>query len=928
MLFHKERSISVIWTAAVLVAWAVVSSAPMAGAQPPQDAMIRGEVTESGTGLPVPNALVRVEAGALVNETYTNATGDYEMWLAAGSYNFIIVSGAHYLYFESFSIGSGETLWKNATIFPAPPRDANIRGFVNDTDTGDPVTWGRMVGVEQTQGYANFSWMDSVTGYYEMDVIAGDFQVFTDSVDGYWYWETSITLGSGTIYWLNLSLTPLPPANSTIWGYAYDASSGLPIENALIQLVINSTYQNYTYTNASGYYSFSVFSGNVEMMASAPGYTSDSASFSIGVDETIRQDFNLSALNAVVYGYVNDTSTGLGVPSAVVNANEMTGLFWNQTLTDGTGYYEMWLVAGDYWLDAWAPGYIGNSTTFSIAAYEVKRVDLGLTPVPPQNSTVRGYVNDSSTLLPISGAWVEIYNSTLGYWNGTSTDVTGYYEMNTPAGELQVQASATGYFSSWTIVTVADGASAWANLSLVPETSVVQGFVYDADTLAPIGGAWLSVTNSSGYWNSTTTDPSGYYNMNTIAGNLTMFASATGYATATREFQILESEVLNLDFYLEPLSARIVVNVTDYLTGSPIAGAWVSAWNASFQWWTGNSTDASGQTWLDVIVDSLTVRVEAGGYYPTEIPVVTQADQTIYLDVQLYPVLSETAMIRGYVNDTLGNTLEGARIYASGYAEWESETVSDLTGYYELWVVPAPLTILATASLHGPGWANISLSDGEVMWLNFTLDVDTTPPSVTNLTSLPDASISTNNPATINATLVEKYLQNAGIAIGMYAESYLDQDNYTLILQYVLQADGGPFPTLPVDLWPTGPDTYEMGAFWNGTTTGGWLGDGVSQEYLGAGYGDFGGTSYYVLFGRYDNSSTPSPIDTVAFFNDAGDLQFIIDMANGTFVDTSDPTAVFGAMKIMIFVNSTTLQLYGVAFDVDMWWPTASLVFN
>ncbi|NIO00164.1 MAG: PKD domain-containing protein, partial [Anaerolineae bacterium] len=222
----------------------------------------------------------------------------------------------------------------------------------------------------------------------------------------------------------------------------------------------------------------------------------------------------------------------------------------------------------------------------------------------------------------------------------------------------------------------------------------------------------------------------------------------------------------------------------------------------------------------------------------------------------------------------------------------------------------------------------MSLTDGEVMWLNFTLDVDTTPPSVTNLTSVPDASISPNNPATINATLVEKYLESAGIILAMYTESYLDEDNYTILLQYLMQADDGPFPTFLLELWSTGPDSYEMGAAWNGTTTGGWLGDGISQEYMGAGYGDFMGTPYYVIYGQYDNSSMAFPVDSVALFNAVtGALDIIIDISSGSPLDISDPTAVFGGYRFVISVNSTTLQLTNVTFRVDTWWPTTSLMF-
>jgi hypothetical protein len=79
-----------------------------------------------------------------------------------------------------------------------------------------------------------------------------------------------------------------------------------------------------------------------------------------------------------------------------------------------------------------------------------------------QTGTVTGTVVDATTAAAIQGAVVSV----VGGGSGT-TDASGMYSIpDVPAGDVTLNASATGYASATLVVTVPDGGSATANFAL------------------------------------------------------------------------------------------------------------------------------------------------------------------------------------------------------------------------------------------------------------------------------------------------------------------------------------------------------------------------------------------------------------------------------------------------------------------------------
>jgi hypothetical protein len=116
--------------------------------------------------------------------------------------------------------------------------------------------------------------------------------------------------------------------------------------------------------------------------------------------------------NSIVCGYVIDQETSLPIENAEVDLNwrDNQGNYdWNYTYTTATGFYSMNVAAGEISLYVYASGYLYDETDWNeIAEYETMWVNFSLYPVPPENSVVCGYVQDSDTSLPIEFAGINL----------------------------------------------------------------------------------------------------------------------------------------------------------------------------------------------------------------------------------------------------------------------------------------------------------------------------------------------------------------------------------------------------------------------------------------------------------------------------------------------------------------------------------------
>ena len=243
--------------------------------------------------------------------------------------------------------------------------------------------------------------------------------------------------------------------------------------------------------------------------------------------------------------------------------------------------------------------------------------------------TITGTVTDAGTGAPLDGVSVYVYDATGKSMGSVTTNASGVYtKTGLATGTHYVRTSNTlGYLdevynnipcpsgnctaTSGTGVSVTAGATtSGINFALVAGGRI-SGTVTDVVTGAPLAGVYVyvysatgssvgsSVTNTSGVYTTSTGLPTGTYYPRTYnsAGyideqfnNLPCPGSSCSVTSGTGVSVTVGATTSAIDFGLAP-GGRISGTVTDAGTGAPLAGVYVSVYNAS-----GNSVGSSVTT--------------------------------------------------------------------------------------------------------------------------------------------------------------------------------------------------------------------------------------------------------------------------------------------------------------------------------------------
>ncbi len=450
-------------------------------------------------------------------------------------------------------------------------------------------------------------------GYYDMNVeeIIGYEIGITYSKSGYYdeISETSYDIIENNTLWLNITMDPgALPANSTVCGYVTDSDTEDVVEGATVVLLYMDEQGNeffkINFSDSEGFYSFIIPPGSVLLAINAEGYHQDyTGDFTIGANVTYWVNFSLNpfpAESAEISGIITDYNTGEPVEDASVS------IFWytslgvydsNSTYTDSNGFYSLNVPPGELSLDIFvvAEGYYQNHEWFNnvITIYnKTTWMNLTLTPEPPKNSVLHGYITDENTDDPIVGASVTLdWKDDMGNYDYsiiTYTDTSGYFSFNLSEGYVDLFVEADDYYSNYTgyfDISIGYNETVLKNMTLSPEppeSSIICGYITDAITGGPIVNASVDLdwTDGNSHYSqkSTDTDSFGYYSFNVAEGYIDIFAqsqdyfyNSTGYFDSYIEFNetiyqnlsLINSKVQNLqvkdkkdgrlELYWEPL---------------------------------------------------------------------------------------------------------------------------------------------------------------------------------------------------------------------------------------------------------------------------------------------------------------------------------------------------------------------------------------
>ena len=251
----------------------------------PENSMVCGYVKDAGTADPIENALIYIrgydnEFEFFENDTTTDSYGFYSMNVPA-CWCWITVYADEYCSEElsHLQIDENEIVWINFSLYPRPPENSLICGYITGEETGTPIE-GANIGIfwrgDQNQFYINDTTSDD-SGFYSMDIAAGEVDIEVEASGYFRGYSEDITILEYETKWVNFSLYARPIENAVVCGYITDEKTGDPINHARVtfewvDVSLGHSYQNETYTDSSGFYSINIAAGELYHDIRKQGY--------------------------------------------------------------------------------------------------------------------------------------------------------------------------------------------------------------------------------------------------------------------------------------------------------------------------------------------------------------------------------------------------------------------------------------------------------------------------------------------------------------------------------------------------------------------------------------------------------------------------------------------------------------------------------
>lgn len=251
----------------------------------PENSVINGYVKDIDTNNPIEDALISVRGRDDDGEFFDNITtsdsdGFYSInvppcrcWMTVNADGYC--SGQS----NFLEIDENEILWVNFSLYPRPPENSVVCGFIKDDETGEPIEGAEIElywGGNQEQFYFNMTNSDH-TGFYSMNVATGEIDLEVYAVGYFRAYLDNIIIDDFVTVWTNFSLLSPPPENAVVCGYITDNDTGNPINNAGItfewnNITTGNSYENETYTDSYGFYYINIAAGELYLDIRKHGY--------------------------------------------------------------------------------------------------------------------------------------------------------------------------------------------------------------------------------------------------------------------------------------------------------------------------------------------------------------------------------------------------------------------------------------------------------------------------------------------------------------------------------------------------------------------------------------------------------------------------------------------------------------------------------
>ncbi|WP_129729008.1 carboxypeptidase regulatory-like domain-containing protein, partial [Ectobacillus funiculus] len=674
----------------------------------------------------------------------------------------------------------------SSVTIPLTPAPATLTGTVVNQITGEGVP-GAILTINSLSGIFIAQRVSGNNGAFTISGLPPTNVVVSASATNFGSDTLAISLHPNQTSTIVLPISPNP---GSLTGFISNAQTGGAMPGTIITIFKSTTGEFVTSVVSDGSGQFLINGltpGSYRAVASADGFSTDAANFTIEPGNTTTLSFALAPNPATLTGTVTDAQTGTPIAGAgVVMVIQGSGIIVASTQTDQTGNYVLTGIApGSYNVVISAANFTSQTVSVNLTAGETETVNVALTPNP---ATITGTVRDAITGNVLSNALIQIFNGQGSFLASMLTDVNGQYTISgLPEGMLSIQASAPNFASDMKVITLTPGETETVDFALAPNPASLTGSVTDAQTGAPLPGTVVQVfiAGTAVPVKSTLTDPTGLYVINGLnEGEYRVVMSVDNYGSAI--FQITlgpgEARVLNAALVANP--ATIQGQVTDMQTGTPIAGAGVvTVIQGSGVIVASTQTDQTGNYVLTGIAPgSYNVVISAANFTSQTVSVNLTAGETETVNVALMP---NPATINGTVRDaTTGNVLSNALIQVfSSQGNLLASTLTDVNGQYTISGLPeGTLSVQASALNFASDMKVITLTPGETETVDFTLASN--PASLTG--SVTDAQTA----APLSGALVQVFIAGTNVPVkstltdsnGLYVINGLNEGEYRVVM--------------------------------------------------------------------------------------------------------------------------------------------------
>jgi len=523
-----------------------------------------------------------------------------------------------------------------------------------------------------------------------------------------------------------------PAETCLITGYVNN-TSGAPIPGASVRIVDSSGRDNRTGADGSGIYRIWVIPGITKITAMPFGYRGKNSTITAQGGLNPEVSFVLSLLGpelVTITGFVNSTGGAtLGNTTIyITDGSSWENATWaNQT----TGQYRINCVNGTVIVIAIKEGYNYAVRNLNVINNQTVYLSFALTPIPIPSSLIKGYVKNEEGD-PVKDIGVVTVNNTHMFSNQTATDNSGYYELGVIEDWLHLIIDEDEYFEFHDYFYVKDEETIWYNITITekgPRTARFFGTVVDEETGDPIEGVAIKAELDEIHWtDEVKTNATGEFELFLYDGYYEVTIEADGYFGDDFKNYFNEGVQVEKDFELRQLPPMTSM-ITGYIRDEEGKAMDVQV-VVAFDFMNEGSMMAATQNGfyqMPIWEGRFLVAAMMQGYSISVEAVIVASHSVVWVNLTMYEI---TSVIRGYVNDSEGNPLEGV-----GVNPMDDKTINfdgyetDPEGFYEIGIHPGTFAMLVGGGMddimeageYDPFVKEITVLNDSVVWINVTL---------------------------------------------------------------------------------------------------------------------------------------------------------------------------------------------------------------